>query len=189
MSFVVHPAHREPHCYWKGWVDRSVTTPKWSDRLQALRQQRQPALSLHTLGAMVATSLNESAILELDCIIYIVQIAVYLDDIPFTKGYYCPVVSELAFHVLIPAPKHFFNVKLQLRVINLRYLSFETPDSIAPDPLLQTNTLRSNVRLASVREPNQGIKIPITATSPTDVCVTPDTNRPGGTDSIPKLST
>ena len=103
MSFVVHPAHREPHCYWKGWVDRSATTPKWSDRLQALRQQRQPALSLHTLGAIVAASLNESAILELDCIIYIVQIAVYLDDIPFTKGYYCPVVSELAFHVLIPA--------------------------------------------------------------------------------------
>ena len=49
--------------------------------------------------------------------------------------------------------------------------------------------LRSRLRLASVRDPNQGIQTPITVTSPTDVRVTPDTNRPVGIESFPTSST
>ena len=49
--------------------------------------------------------------------------------------------------------------------------------------------LRSEFRLASVRDPNQGIQIPRTMISPTEVWVTPDTNRPGGIESIPTSST
>ena len=48
--------------------------------------------------------------------------------------------------------------------------------------------LRSNLRPVSVRESFQGIQTPITVTSPTGVCVTPDTNRPGGSDSLPRSS-
>ena len=48
---------------------------------------------------------------------------------------------------------------------------------------------RSNLRLASVRDPNQGIQIPITVTSRIDVLVTPDTNCPDGIESILTSST
>ena len=41
--------------------------------------------------------------------------------------------------------------------------------------------LRSNLRRVSVRDPNHGMQTPMT--------VTPDTNRPGGVESIPRSST
>ena len=48
---------------------------------------------------------------------------------------------------------------------------------------------RSKLRLASVRDPNQGIQIPMTVTEPKDVRVTPATKRPGGIESSPTSST
>ena len=46
----------------------------------------------------------------------------------------------------------------------------------------------SDPRRVSVRDPNQGMQIPTTVTSPTEVRVTPYTNRPGGMDLCPRSS-